>query len=543
MRQGFHRESGQTTIFMMLALSIFFLAFLGFAVDFSNLWFHRQTAQAAADAACQAGAMDMLANANGGSGFGGFTPGTAFDCAANPTYAPCQYAALNGYTSSTLAPGIEGVSVTGSFPASLPGISTTGGGLSLPMNSFLRIDVTDRAPVYFSSLLTQQRTVDVVAFAACGLQIATAPIPIIVLHPTAQDALDVFGTPTINIIGGPQKSIQVNSSNATRSVNVQGSATVDLHLGGPASTGSDLGTFGAPTTAPGGFIPGSTGHWLAPSSPISDPFATYAVPSVPAAAPAKTTVLYNQMGCPDPDGCDRYQAGYYSSQLQVKNKTAIFDPGFYYIVGGLDLAANSTVRPSTNAGDGSGGTTFYFSGNSSVAVASNSGNKARLVSCCPASPNNSIAAFDTTTGGATGLGVQCPGGPVSPGVPQFVDGNILLGPCTGTYGDPAGQYRGMLFFQDRAAVGANANWGGGGQFLLAGNMYFHHCNASGTGTGCLAPPTGYDAEFTLMGNSGSGTYVLGNIVADNLSLGGTSAINMQLNPNAVFYILKVALLR
>ncbi len=60
----------------------------------SNLWFHRQTAQNAADAACTAGAMDMMLYAEGlQTGHQGFTPGTAFRCSAGSTAAPCQYAA------------------------------------------------------------------------------------------------------------------------------------------------------------------------------------------------------------------------------------------------------------------------------------------------------------------------------------------------------------------------------------------------------------------------------------------------------------------
>src|SRR6185369_17171945 len=90
-------QRGQTMIFVVLGLSLVFLAVLGFAVDFGNLWFHRQAAQTAADAACTAAVMDMLANAQGGSG-GGFTSGTNFDCKTTPTAAPCQYANLNGYS-------------------------------------------------------------------------------------------------------------------------------------------------------------------------------------------------------------------------------------------------------------------------------------------------------------------------------------------------------------------------------------------------------------------------------------------------------------
>jgi hypothetical protein len=74
-------------------------------------------------------------------------------------------------------------------------------------------------------------------------------------------------------------------------------------------------------------------------------------------------------------------------------------------------------------------------------------------------------------------------------------------------------------------------------------MYFHHCNASGTGTSCGAPTAYYDAMFSLQGNSGSSTYVLGDIVADNLTLGGTSGITMDLNPTAAYNILKASLLQ
>ena len=70
-------ESGQIMVSLLLMLSIFLLAIVGFAVDLTNLWFHRQAAQTAADAACQAGAMDMAALAAGMALPNmGFTPGT-----------------------------------------------------------------------------------------------------------------------------------------------------------------------------------------------------------------------------------------------------------------------------------------------------------------------------------------------------------------------------------------------------------------------------------------------------------------------------------
>ena len=124
-----------------------------------------------------------------------------------------------------------------------------------------------------------------------------------------------------------------------------------------------------------------------------------------------------------------------------------------------------------------------------------------------------------------------------------------MGSRTGYYGDPLGAsdpngiQRNFVFFQDRSATAVQPTWGGGGQFLLAGTMYFHSCNAAGTGIGCGATPTYFSDIFKMEGNSGSGTYVLGDIVVDNLTLGGTSGITMDLNPAQSSGILKAALLR
>jgi hypothetical protein len=51
----------------------------------------------------------------------------------------------------------------------------------------------------------------------------------------------------------------------------------------------------------------------------------------------------------------------------------------------------------------------------------------------------------------------------------------------------------------------------------------------------------YQDIFQIQGNSTSGTYVLGDIVADNLMLGGGGSINMDLNPTNAFNILKASL--
>src|SRR5258708_26052464 len=87
------RQSGQAAVFLMLALGVFLLGGIGFAVDMSNLWMHRQASQSAADAACMAATTDMVQDVTAGTTTsGGFTNGTSFLCSGNPTYSPCVYA-------------------------------------------------------------------------------------------------------------------------------------------------------------------------------------------------------------------------------------------------------------------------------------------------------------------------------------------------------------------------------------------------------------------------------------------------------------------
>src|SRR5206468_7855371 len=120
------------------------------------------------------------------------------------------------------------------------------------------------------------------------------PIPMIVLNPVCAHSLDVQGSAEIKIVGGPPKSIQVNSNStypspslppicAAATTGSTGSCTanavIDLSQGGVAGTGSMFGTFGGQYPAPPGFLPGSTGSWQE-QSPISDPFATLPAPGV-----------------------------------------------------------------------------------------------------------------------------------------------------------------------------------------------------------------------------------------------------------------------
>jgi Flp pilus assembly protein TadG len=558
-------ESGQAMLFVVLVLGLFLLGALCFAFDLSNMWFHRQATQSAADAACAAGAMDILVDSQGGAtGKQGFTLGTNYSCTSTSTDSICTYANKNGYNAGT----------TNTVSVSFPTTAATGAppGVTIPPPSlagsypFVRVDIVDHVPTFFAGLLNGSRTADVRAFSTCGVELATAPIPLVVLDPRAADGvtLKTFGTAGVAIYGGPQQSIQVNSS-ASPAVQTQGNAKIDLSLGGPNTSGSNLGVYGGPTSAPSGFVPGTTGTWMSPSSPINDPFAQVPAPAQPTLAGAVTTAAGGTGGnlgfdgCPEqaPTTCDEYWPGYYTGPLgiTVKNRTAIFQPGIYWVKNGFNAGPNSCIRPSSAVGDGSGGTMFYFADANSVNVGSNSGKK------CPAI---ATTYFNTTSGSGSLLnGAKCTAASTIPGnLPATLSGTVLLGPCQKptvtalcapncsiNYGDPAGtgdplgEQRGFLFFQDRAVnASTNPNWGGGGQFLLSGTMYFHQCVTSGsdTGTGC-STGSAYNDVLNLGGGSGSGTYVLGQIVTDQAVLGGNSTLTMDLNPTTVYSILKASI--
>ena len=92
-RASHSRENGQAAVFLLLALGLFLLGGIGLAVDMSNLWMHRQSAQSAADSACTAAAMGMVNNASGAAG--NTWIGSPFKCSGNSSAPPCFYAAKN----------------------------------------------------------------------------------------------------------------------------------------------------------------------------------------------------------------------------------------------------------------------------------------------------------------------------------------------------------------------------------------------------------------------------------------------------------------
>ena len=562
-------------ILMLLIFSVVLLGALAFAVDMGMLWYHRQAAQTAADATCTAGAMDLLVDAAASpTGHQGFTNGTSFDCQAHPTYVPCVYAARNGYNSNNLTPGNF---VQVSFPAqsAVTGVPAAAKpGTTIP-NSFMRVDVTDRVQTWFSSLLSGQTTRTVRAMSVCGIVLEQSPVPMVILHKTLTSSLQGSGTPTIRILGGPSKSIQVNSSSETA---VGFGGLIDLSKGGPKYNGSQLGTWGGPASPTGTFLPNAT-YWIDHSAPVSDPFENVSAPNctaltcpiqIPSDVSGNTNcstaahikngdcvIAYSKSttpgalgkahGCPDTAGCVLFTAGYYDTTLtlgQGSAQTYIFDPGIYYMTNGIKFLSNSLVRPSTwtpAAPNNIGGTVFYLKGpqqkcsgqDGLVCFGANSGSKGTKPGVDTFSLSSSV----------------CPGGSIDPNLlaklppgSTTLTGNVFLAPCTGPYGDQTGvgTSRGILFFGDRSSA-IGGGYGGGGAALLAGSIYIHQCRANGTGVGCDDAPIGYNANLNLQGASGSTSFILGEIIVDTVSSGGNPDISMVLNPNKTNSILKATL--
>ena len=614
-------ERGQASLVIIIFIAVLLLGVTGLATDYTQIWTHRQIAQGAADAACQAGAADLYlkaldpaAESNYGLDFSWI--GSSFDCSSIPGSPPCRYASLNGYSGSNVAV---------SFPSTVAGAPSLPPGFGTIPYPYIKVTITDPVSLSFAKLVSSSGTFNISAKAECGLDPISVPIPLVILHRTSTAALSVGGTATIKIFGGPNRSIQVNSTSAT-AVAV---GTVDLSQAGPGGTGADLAVAGGPSTKPTDVSLGSSGKWITGVIPSGDPWGTIATPSEPSIAGTATPVPFSVNGCPDPGGCVEFSGGDYKNCLSNKNaiawgangclmgpkfssgptwqanhsyaagtliqpahsrnngdyifqaqnggasgagsgpnpwnqtiggsqtdnaitwknmgpvaatpSTAIFDPGLYWVgAGGLNPDSNTTIRVSTATGDGKNGVTFYFSTSDTINVGSNTGKSPACTSASPGSgtPNGCIVSYSPA--GSTLLGVpsrvlRCPDGPANPSqVPTVVDGNILLGPCTGTYGSSDGKHRGFLFFQSRSAA-ANPSWGGGGQFLLSGFMYFHSGSGAtcGTNTTCL----------TMSGGSGAGAFTLGNVVADKISMQGNSSLNMILNPELTFDLFRPQMLR
>jgi hypothetical protein len=519
-------DAGQSVVMVALIMFFFLLGMLGFAVDLTNVWFHRQAAQAAADAACQAGAMDMLAQTGGESlPNTGFTPGTASNCVNNSSATMCFYANQNGYNGAGLSSTAASNAVSWTFPASVNGV--TAGAGTYP---FMMVSIAENVKTYLMSLVTARHYLTVNVSSTCGIAQTMGAAPMVVLNPTASGAFTYSGGGLLDIVGGPARGLQVNSSSST-AISWSASGVINLSGGGPNGTGSSVGIVGGPATAPtngsaNGFNGGTTGLWQPSTVPIPDPFANVPVPAsvkniTPALGTGGTWVKYGVDGCPDNSGatgnvneaCLEFSPGYYPNGINPWNYiTIIFDPGVYYMGGSLTTSGSNTVRMAKPAGytQGSGVMFYFYSGSFNASGCSG----------CTNNGNGKIDAVNTTD-------LTCDGSspPAALGMPATISGNVLYGMCTtnGTYYDAAGDTtdtagspgsRGLLFFEDHANS-TQPTFSGSGALSFAGALYFHN--------------NSYTDQLNISGGASSGTFILGEIIVDEVNLSGSGAIRLALS--------------
>ena len=251
-------------------------------------------------------------------------------------------------------------------------------------------------------------------------------------------------------------------------------------------TGGDFASFGGPAGVPDGMALGSTGRYIQPASPILDPYSGIPAPAVPATAPAKTALANGVSGCPvvPNKSCNLYSPGLYAAGIAVKNETAVFKPGLYYMAaGGFGNAANG----------------------------------------------HSVMATGMAADPATGAGMvvyNSGGGIFSVGA----NGSATL------QGSDAGStYKSILFFQDRASAALTHALGGGGDIALTGSIYL---------TNSLATMQADVNHYQLLSLQGNSTIQInGIIVVGAVSTGGTSVVHFNLASAPSLQIRQVGLVR
>ena len=398
----------------------------------------------------------------------GFTPGTPGDCTSGAGTI-CFYANANGYNGTGLTANSSSNSVNWLFPSSVPSVTTPSS--SLTAYPFLKVVVSENVKTHFLYTIHGTSYQQVAAACTCGLT-GTVPqaAPILVLNPTIPEALHLSGGSHIVIVGGPNNSIQVNSSaNGAPNTNSTSNAVycdggsgypVDTTLAGPNGTGGYLSIHGGPTSnqycganyilndvlngLPAGKL------WKSPVATFADPYSSVPQPSLPPApvaashpvpgAPVQPTtqgtwVATGTDSCPNTNptqhyltysaqygnvygNCLEFNPGYYPSGIDLtslagySSDVAIFMPGIYYLNGNLHVGSSATIR---NAWVGlqpsTQGVMFYFISGGPV-FDGGSGQ--------PSSYINTVPSYYLNCTGTTGSSLM----------PSSLAGNVLASQCT-----------------------------------------------------------------------------------------------------------------
>jgi len=501
------------SFFLVMVLGPALIGIVGLALDAGQLYVTKRRAQAAADAAAQAGVMDLYREY-------GWAAASASAIA---------YGQKNGFTASEVDPQHPNCKDL----AWCDGHVTLSG---VDSPNLIQVTVTKVVnTIFLRALGVSLSTVKAVGTAAISVE--PQPVPILVLHPTASGSFSTNGGNTIRVCGGPPRSIQVNSSDST-SVVVAGGGTVDLSRAGPLDpgdcsidAGADFANVSSETPYPGALLP-SPSRYIPSASLIEDPLIGVVAPAQPAVNGSQSYVCAQSVagipkcpvashncpgGLPSDATCVIYSPGYYAAGIQINSKTfAQFRPGIYWINhGGFQLAQNSIARMATGVDntDPSTGT-----GWKSQMLVYNSPS-------IPVDKNKDILNVSANSGQINNLAFpdapnQCPNG-----------GNCLVGSPTGS------SYKGILVFQNRATATtlSHALQGGSG-WNVKGTVYLTHTAAS------IKADSTYQS-LSLQGGACSSTVLQGEIIVDKLSVGGNGCITMNLTSAAVFPVRQVALVQ
>jgi Flp pilus assembly protein TadG len=570
------KEKGQATMLVLVALGVFLLAGMGLTLDVAQLYSQRQMAQNAADAAALAAMMSIFngtnttqSNGNNNtfpyssvgtniaySSTSGGQPVT-LNCASSPNTTPCYYAQMNGFSAAngdTIF--VDFWTDTGGSVGSNSAF-TQEPGVSFSTNSrdtvpLLRVIVQRNVPATLMKMVGGG-TQTIAAEAWAAITTSVSQIPIMVLHPFASGSFSMGGNSSITILGGPSKSIQVNSCAGTGgsvsgvncdtsdAVSTGGSLTIDLSAAGPTQKGGVLGSKGTPTSSkpPKGLKCGTPANcYISPASVIADPLLNVLPPCLPGTTTNCTTItagLTNQ----DKSACDS------------SKKTCLDEHGNAVTCPSTDLYGNTVssctvLLPGLYTDKGplgsiSGFTIFtpgvYYIQKGGFGFSSNSG--AQTQTPPPTTPSS----YPTCTNGDANTGC---------GILIFLaadsSNNFDVGKNAGKKyaiallgSDPLLSFQKILLFVDHTAPALNLSFGGGGQMNLNGTIYATSTVATTLSTVSKTNPGGIFQSMSLTGNSGSGT-ITGEIIVDELGTIGGGSITMNLDP-ATNSIRQIALVR
>ncbi|MDF1502325.1 pilus assembly protein TadG-related protein [Roseisolibacter sp. H3M3-2] len=282
-----NRRGATAAIVTLCALPL--IGMLALAVDVGTFFRARRHAQTAADAAALAWAHERYRGSS----------------SADAGSAMAAAAAANGYTHGVARDVVTATPVAWGTSANA-----------------VRVTVRDTVETIFAGVFGRHLQA-VEATAVATFDVAAATACIVVLHPSAEEALATQGNGGVTTTGC---GIQVNSGGGS-AVKAQGNASI-------SATGAQVAVTG------GWQVTGNAAIAPAPRTgvpPAADPLASLTTPAVPAGCTRTNYKLNN--------GSDNLPPGVYCGGMEIKG-TATLAAGVYYLLGGLRTGGNATINGS-----------------------------------------------------------------------------------------------------------------------------------------------------------------------------------------------------